>query len=235
MIRICICDDGLVLGGASSTDEPCKSVRHYVYVHKAQDGTVFYVGEGTGDRAYSKNRHPEWYYYVEKILNNQCNVEIIRDGISEEDALRIEDELLAKHAATVINTVNMYAPVDSQKLIDYSDAIRAYSDYFKLAQRLDAEGKNEEAIEKYETAYILYAKAMSLNDYNQGARNLLPKPRYAPTQFADRFSKCLAKSGLHSYIVTFVERFFSDYGEGKTGVELALKKRADKSRMKLSL
>jgi tetratricopeptide (TPR) repeat protein len=209
--------------------------RYYVYVHKGLDGTVFYVGKGIGDRAFSKDRQPEWHYYVEKILNKQYDVEIVKDGISEEDALRIEDALLAEHAATIINRQNMHAPVDSRKLIDYSDTIRAYSDTFRFAQRLDKEGKYKEAHEKYETAYNLYTKAMSLNDYDHGARRLLPKERIAPTQLADSYSKCLAKQGLHQQVVMFYERFFSDFGQGQTGVEVALKKRAEKSRMKVQL
>lgn len=209
-----------------------KPGRYYVYVHKGLDGTVFYVGKGTGDRAFSKDRQPEWLYYVEKILNKQYNVEIVEEGISEEDALRIEESLLAEHAATVINRQNMYAPVDSRKLINYSDTIRTYSDTLRSAQILDKEGNYKEAIEKYETAYNHYTKAMSLNDYDQGARRLLPKERIAPTQLADSYSKCLAKQGLHKQVVMFYKRFFSDFGEGHTGIEVALKKRADKSRVK---
>jgi hypothetical protein len=212
-----------------------KSSRYYVYVHKGIDGTVFYVGKGTGDRAFSKDRQPEWHYYVEKILNKQYNVEIVKEGISEEDALRIEDTLLAEHAATVINRQNMHTPVDSRKLIDYSDTIRAYSDALRTAQRFDKEGKHKEAIEKYETAYNLYTKAMSLNDYDQSARRLLPKERIAPTQLVDSYSKCLAKQGLHQQVVKFYERFFADFGEDLTGVEAALKKRAEKSRIKVQL
>jgi tetratricopeptide (TPR) repeat protein len=129
----------------------------------------------------------------------------------------------------------MHAPVDSRKLIDYSDTIRAYSDTFRSAQVLDKGGKYKEAIEKYETAYNYYTKAMSLNDYDLGARRLLPKERIAPAQLADSYSKCLAKQGLHKQVVMFYERFFSDFGEGHTGVEVALKKRADKSRLKALL
>lgn len=212
-----------------------KPGRYYVYVHKGIDGTVFYVGKGTGDRAFSKDRQPEWHYYVEKILNKQYNVEIVKEGISDEDANRIEESLLAEHAATVINRQNMHSPVDSRKLIDYSDTIRAYSDTFRSAQGLDKEGKYKEAIEKYETAYEHYTKAMSLNDYDQGARRLLPKERIAPAQLADSYSKCLAKQGLHQQVVMFYERFLSDFGEGQTGVEVALKKRAEKSRVRAQL
>lgn len=212
-----------------------KSGRHYVYVHKAPDGSIFYVGKGTGNRAYSKDRQPEWHYYVQQILNGQDSIELVYDCISEEDALRIEDDLLAKYANTVINLQNMYSPVDSQKMVDYNNAIHAYSVSLRLAQRLDKDGKHDQAIAEYETAYSFYIKAMSLNDYYLGARSLLPKPRIAPTQLADYFTKCLAKSGLHLRVVSFAEQFFSVYGEGQTGIELSLKKRAEKSRKKLLL
>jgi tetratricopeptide (TPR) repeat protein len=235
MFKISLNTNGIDLS-VSKTDFPiehCKSGRFYVYVHKGLDGIVFYVDKGTGNRAYSKDRQPEWYYYVEKILKNQYDVEIVRDGISEEDAERIEDALLAKYAETVINLQTMHAPYNTGKYLEYCNAIHAYSTTFKLAMKLEKEGTSDMAIKHYEAAYEHYIEANSSNDYHLGARRLLPKQRIAPTQLADHYSKCLAKQGLHEQVVTFYERFISDFGEGRTGVEIALKNRAEKSRMKV--
>ena len=49
----------LGFGAIGSLDQPCKPGRFYVYVHKNAQGRVFYVGKGTGNRAYSNDHGPE--------------------------------------------------------------------------------------------------------------------------------------------------------------------------------
>lgn len=44
------------MGVGASIDQRCKPGRFYVYIHKDKEGTVFYVGKGTGDRTHSRNR-----------------------------------------------------------------------------------------------------------------------------------------------------------------------------------
>lgn len=117
-------------GSTRDIEAPCKPGRYYVYVHKGLDSTVFYVGKGTGSRAHSKDRQPEWHYYVKNILNSQYEVEIVRDGVSEEDAEDLEQGLLARHAERVINLQTFHAPYDKEKFLKYTDTIRAYSDSF---------------------------------------------------------------------------------------------------------
>jgi hypothetical protein len=136
MFKISLNSNGISLGVGNDdfSVTPCKPGRFYVYVHKGLDGTVFYVGKGTGNRAYSKDRQPEWFYYVENILNNEHTVEIVQDNISEDDAVRVEDALLAKHAETVINLQTMHAPYNTAKFLEYCNAIHAYSNTYKLVR-----------------------------------------------------------------------------------------------------
>ena len=81
----------LEMGVGASIDKRCKPGKFYVYTHKDKDGKVFYVGKGTGDRAQSQERSPEWIEYLDKRSDGKFSVEIVRDRISEEDALEIED------------------------------------------------------------------------------------------------------------------------------------------------
>jgi hypothetical protein len=78
----------------------------YVYIHRKLNGEVFYVGKGSKRRAFDKwGRSPHWNHLVEKYGHE---VEILYKGLSEQDAFRIEEELIdiLKHfrkGGTLIN------------------------------------------------------------------------------------------------------------------------------------
>jgi hypothetical protein len=114
------------MGAGGTVDQTCKPGRFYVYVHRDAAGNVFYVGKGTGVRAHSRDRPPEWEEYVAKKSGGAFTVEMVRKGISEEDALMVEDAAMAQHASTIINRVNMHAPYDSTKMLAYCDALKRY-------------------------------------------------------------------------------------------------------------
>lgn len=80
------------------------SNRFYVYLHLKPDHSVFYVGKGTGKRAWSyylRNQH--WKYIV------NCHgliVEIYADNLTEEKAFSLEKELI-KHYRTTGRLANV--------------------------------------------------------------------------------------------------------------------------------
>ena len=68
----------------------------YVYVHKKVDGTVFYVGKGSGKRAWeSTKRNKHWKHIVAKYKTYQ--VEIVLKDIQEWFAFEYEQDLIAKY------------------------------------------------------------------------------------------------------------------------------------------
>lgn len=74
---------------------------YYVYLHHLEDGTVFYVGKGRGDRAYSKqNRSKKW---LSVINNTNYSISFYKKDITEKEALSIELELIR----TTPNLVNI--------------------------------------------------------------------------------------------------------------------------------
>jgi len=65
----------------------------YVYLHKKDNGSIFYVGKGTGYRAWQKsNRNDYWNRVKDKY---GLNVSIFKDNISDEYALKLEVELIS--------------------------------------------------------------------------------------------------------------------------------------------
>lgn len=66
----------------------------YVYVHRrADDGQVFYVGKGHGQRAYETRRRN--FHWTNTYNKHGRIVEIIKYMMSEKDALQLEIETIA--------------------------------------------------------------------------------------------------------------------------------------------
>ena len=77
----------------------------YVYAHKNKDGKVFYVGKGTGRRAWSRSRHPIWHRYVNDRLGGAYEVEIMRSGLTEREAESAEAELMEQYPGQLVNWI----------------------------------------------------------------------------------------------------------------------------------
>jgi hypothetical protein len=66
--------------------------KYYVYLHRDNNGKVFYVGKGCDDRAFHKeNRSSCW----DKVAKGGYTVEIFKSGLTESAAFRIENGLIA--------------------------------------------------------------------------------------------------------------------------------------------
>jgi len=64
----------------------------YVYLHKKDNGSIFYVGKGNGYRAWQKSNRSEYWNRVKNKYG--LNVVIFKDNMSDEDALSLEMELI---------------------------------------------------------------------------------------------------------------------------------------------
>ena len=72
-------------------------MKYYVYVHKRQNGDIVYVGKGKGVRAWDPQRtspvHSRWIlHHLSQGSTSFC--EVTDWYLSEEDALRIEKEMI---------------------------------------------------------------------------------------------------------------------------------------------
>ncbi len=216
----------------ASVDQHCKPGKFYVYTHKDKDGTVFYVGKGTGDRARSQERTPEWIEYLNEKSAGQFSVEIVRDGISEEDALELEDAVMKMHGGTIVNRVNPHAPYDLTKFRAYCEAQKNFSNTLKLATNFQKAKEFDKAIPEFELAYAYHLEMVRSANYDLGARNGLKSTAFAyhPTSaLADGYSLVLAKAGRNRELVAFAERYFRDYAAPYNKAESALRRRMEKA------
>ena len=72
--------------------------RFYVYEHIRKDNnTCFYVGKGTGNRAYNLDRGNFHNGVCEEY---GCRVKIIKDGLTEEEAFKLERERIEDYVIT---------------------------------------------------------------------------------------------------------------------------------------
>jgi hypothetical protein len=75
----------------------------YIYVHKTKEGKVFYVGKGTGKRAWSPDRHALWRKFVNERLDGRYDVEIVMSNLTEHEALEREGELIRQYGSELVN------------------------------------------------------------------------------------------------------------------------------------
>jgi hypothetical protein len=84
----------------------------YVYTHASKVGRVFYVGKGTGRRAWIHGRDALWQRFVDTRLNGEYVVAIVESGLSEVGALELEERLLAHYGDQLVNRVNLARSLD---------------------------------------------------------------------------------------------------------------------------
>jgi hypothetical protein len=67
--------------------------KYYVYFHyKLDTGRLFYIGKGSGYRAWVKNRRNTWWKRT--VNRHGLAVEIVQDSLTETEALRLEQDLI---------------------------------------------------------------------------------------------------------------------------------------------
>lgn len=103
----------LLGGGAASSGSPGKPPSQlprgsYVYVHEDEQGRPFYVGKGIQDRAWVYGRDPLWEHYVRTRLGGRYRIRILVDGVDDREALRLEEEAMAKYGDTLVNRQNFH-------------------------------------------------------------------------------------------------------------------------------
>jgi hypothetical protein len=231
---------------------------YYVYVHKAEDGKVFYVGKGTGKRAWSEDRDTVWHRYVKEELGGRYNVEIVKNELDEDEALQMENEVMLMHGDRLLNfakaiggvrfevTINQEKPqVDSVWLSNDDDIdLEESTRYWKLRESNRTFVKETKPFElaNMEMAVTRYREALSkMREYEEIGRRLSRsrglrgeyeddvQQATGDVAILDRLTMCLTKLNRSAEAVTEAEHHFTDFpGDRETSIGQTIVKRIER-------
>jgi hypothetical protein len=187
----------------------------YVYSHEAPDGTVFYVGKGTGRRAWSRYRHPLWERYVEKHLGGQFEVRILHDGLSGTEAERLEAEWIAEHSATLLNWANMGRECDYEANARFHTLRNANRALVQNTKAIEKDNP-EAAVKAYLTAIEAVRDYAFIRDESGLVGELLAEvdDERGVTGYLealDRLTLCLVRLGRAEEAMSHAQKYFAEY------------------------
>lgn len=205
--------------------------RCYVYAHLGPDQVPFYIGKGTGSRAWSTDRDAQWDRFVRTRCQNAYEVMIIAEDLDDEDALKLEEELIAKHGATLTNWINPGRQFDHAAL-DRFHKLRDANTSFISATRPLEESDPEAAVARYRQAIEQMHEYCAIT-YETGLvadlRNEIGHPAHGDLAALDRLTLVLRRLGKFQEIVEAVDAYFERYPAWVSPNHTVLKRRAEAS------
>jgi hypothetical protein len=183
----------------------------YVYVHKDDSGLIFYVGKGTGRRAWSaEDRHEVWKRYVRERLNGRYDVMIVKGDLTEDEALELEGELIAEHGLQLVNWINLGREFDFEALERFHSRRGANRLFLADTKPLELSDP-ETAVERYRTALDNLRAYMSLILERGLVAELMEGPKSGEPVILDRLTRCLVSHGRLEDARVEADRYFAEY------------------------
>ncbi len=188
---------------------------HYVYAHMDYSGQIFYIGKGVGRRAWSKDRHDLWHWYVSRHLEGKYRVCILQDDLSPEEAEDLEQLWIAQCSDHLVNWINWGRDYDVKALDRYHALRDANRSLIQSARSLE---KTDPA-----RAVALYVRAVEAISeyapisYESGLVGQLLREQAQELGFSgelealDRLTLCLVRLGRASEAATHMDRYFKLY------------------------
>jgi tetratricopeptide (TPR) repeat protein len=183
---------------------------YYVYFHKDSGGNIFYVGKGTGKRAWSLDRDQVWTKYVNDRLCGKFSVEIHKDDLTEDEALHLENGLINEYGSNLVNWVNMQRQTDFDLLNSYH-VLREQNLRFVGKTYLIEKTVPTQAIIRYKQAISAIDEYESIK-YEKGLiGELYERPKKGEPEILDRLSICLLRLGRVDEAVEEARLYFEKF------------------------
>ncbi len=210
----------------------------YVYVHRDSNGQIFYVGKGSGRRAWSKERDALWYQYVETRSGGKHTVEIIRDGLLEREALELEDQLTLEHGEHLVNwsrplpslevtlsdgritarTICDEGRITDSAALERHNQMRDSNLEFVQETRLIEDSNLEQAVRNYRKAIETMREYESIVFEFGLVADLMAEThlKVGDPVILDRLTLCLKKLQRPVEMIKEAEQFFSEFPGAKS-------------------
>lgn len=203
--------------------------RCYVYAHLGPGRVPFYIGKGTGPRAWSTDRDAQWHHFIKTRCDNRFEIVILAEDLDEEDALDLEDELIAKHGKTLTNWVNPGRQFDYVALDRFHKLRDATTSFVSSTRPLEV-ADPETAVTRYRQA-IAQMHEYSAITYETGLvadlRNEIGVPAQGDIAPLDRLTLVLRKLGRYEDIIAEVDDYFGRYPDSVSPNHAVFNRRAE--------
>lgn len=215
---------------------------HYVYLHRAPNDEVFYVGKGKNNRAYSKDRDALWHHYVNTRCGGIHEVEIVKRFASEEEALELESDLIALFGERTVNAINTARPIDLKINARFHELRKA--NWVRIASGASLLRDNPSAAEQiFRDSIEHMAEYARLDWENSGLFSELAAELYPhwkchlnaqDLSALDKLTLLLKTQSRWIDLISVVETFFAAYPETNgQGIATRIAKRADSAKSKV--
>ena len=188
---------------------------HYVYAHVDASGGVFYIGNGVGQKAWSKHRRSYWDLYVEQHLKGNYSVEILEDRLTEENVEYVKNRWISYYGPQLINWVNINRGPDLDSIMLYKKRRDANKELLAEARKIEKTN-----LERAVSIYIDAIKAISSYAFINAERGLLGQLKddvvqkhshHGNLNALNRLTLCLIKLGRIQEAAERVDNYFKLY------------------------
>ena len=214
----------LVVTGERRTPKRC-----YVYAHLGPGRTPFYIGKGTGPRAWSTDRDAQWHHFVRTRCGGAYEVSILAEDLDDEEALDLEADLIAHHGRTLTNWVNPGRQFDYAALDRFHQLRDATTSFISATRPLETSDP-EQAVARYRQAIAQMYEYCAIT-YETGLvadlRSEIDGPSHGDVAALDRLTLVLRKLGRFNEIVEAVDEYYSRFQFNFTQNHPVNKRRAE--------